>query len=102
MLGPEDPSDEELRRRAIVREDEVERTVRELERSASELEGERDEARDAAAASKQAYAELEEAYRKETAAHGETKELLITVRVTAVVLFVLLVVSYLVWWFVLR
>ena len=27
MLGPEDPSDEELLRRAIVREDELERTV---------------------------------------------------------------------------
>ena len=37
MLGPEDPSDEELLRRAIMREDELERTVRELEQSASEL-----------------------------------------------------------------
>ena len=61
MLGPEDPSDEELLRRAIVREDELERTVRELEQSASELklraserererERERDGAREAAAA----------------------------------------------------
>ena len=37
MLGPENPSDEELLRRAIMREDELERTVRELEQSASEL-----------------------------------------------------------------
>ena len=96
MLGPEDPSDEELLRRAIVREDELQRTVRELDRSASERE--RDEARDAAAASRQVYAELEEAYRKETAAHGETKKLLNMVRVTAVVLLVLLVVSVLVAW----
>ena len=102
MLGPKDPSDEELLRRAIAREDEMERTVRELEQSASELERERDEARDAAAADRQAYAELEEAYRKEAAAHEETKELLNIVRVTAVVLLVLLVVSVLVWWFMLR
>ena len=60
MLGPENPSDEELLRRAIVREDELERTVRELEQSASELERERDEAREAAAASRDAYEELEE------------------------------------------
>ena len=102
MLGPEDPSDEELLRRAIAREDELERTVQELERSTSELEGERDRARDAAAASRQAYAELEKAYRKETAEHKETKEVVVSLRVTAAVLFVLLVVSVLVWWFVLR
>ena len=52
MLGPENPSDEELLRRAIMREDELERTVRELEQSASELERERDGAREAAAASR--------------------------------------------------
>ena len=98
MLGPEDPSDEELLRRAIMREDELERTVRELEQSASELERERDEAREAAAASRDAYEELEKAYRKETAAHKETKDLLNILRVTAAVLFVLLVVSVLVCW----
>ena len=102
MLGPEDPSDEGLLRRAIVREDELERTVRELEWSASELERERNEAREAAATSRQAYAELEKAYRKETAEHKETKEVVVSLRVTAAVLFVLLVVSVLVWWFVLR
>ena len=103
MLGPEDPSDEELLRRAIMREDELERTVRELEQSASELklrasELERDEAREAAAASRRPYEELEKAYRKETAAHKETKDLLNMLRVAAAVLFVLLVVSVLVWW----
>ena len=37
MHGPENLSDEELLRRAIAREHELERTVGELERSASEL-----------------------------------------------------------------
>ena len=37
MRGPEYLSDEELLRRAIAREHELERTVRQLERSASEL-----------------------------------------------------------------
>ena len=108
MHGPEYPSDEELLRRAIAREDELERTVHQLERSASELklraselERERDEARESASASRRPYEELEEAYRKETAAHEETKELLNMVRVTAAVLLVLLVVSVLVSWLVL-
>ena len=101
MHGPEHLSDEELLRRAIAREDELQRTVRQLERSASELERERDEAREAASASRRPYEELEEAYRKETAAHKETKELLIAVRVTAAVLIVLLIVSVLVSWLVL-
>ena len=43
MHGPEYLSDDELLRGAIMREDELERTVRELERSASELGQERDE-----------------------------------------------------------
>ena len=73
-----------------------------MELRASELERERDEARDAASASRDAYEELEEAYRKETAAHKETKEVVIALRVTAIVLLVLLVASVLVWWFVLR
>ena len=38
MRGPEHLSDEELLRRAIIREEELERTVRELEQSASELQ----------------------------------------------------------------
>ena len=98
MLGPGGPSDEELLRRAIVREDELERTVRELERSASELERERDEAREAAATSRQAYAELEEAYRKERAANGRTMELASRLRVAVAGLVVLLVISILVSW----
>ena len=69
-------TDEELLRRAIVREDELERTVRELERKlsaserrASELERERDEAKGSASARRQAYHELEEKYRRATDAH---------------------------------
>ena len=55
-------TDEELLRRAIVREHELERTVRELEQEASELklrasemERERDEAREAAATARRPY-----------------------------------------------
>ena len=69
---------------------------------ASELERERDEARESATASRRPYEELEEAYRKEIAEHKETKEVVIAVRVTAIVLLALLVGSVLLWWFVLR
>ena len=107
MQGSEYLSDEDLLRRAVAREDELERTVRELERSASELklraselERERNEARESASASIRPYEELEEAYRKEIAEHKETKEVVVAVRVTAIVLFMLLVASVLVWWFV--
>ena len=109
MHGPEYLSDEELLRRGIARENELERTVRELERSASELklraselERERDEARESASASRRPYQELERAYQKEVAAHKETNDLFIAVRVTALVLLVLLIGSVLLWWFVLR
>ena len=109
MHGPEYLSDEELLRRAIAREDELEQTVRELERSASELklraselERERDEAMESASAARRPYEEIEKAYLKERAEHKETKEVVIALRVTAIVLLVLLVVSVLVWWFVLR
>ena len=109
MHGTEYLSDEELLRRAIAREHEFERTVRQLERNASELklraselERERDEARESATASRRPYEELQKAYRKETAAHKETKEVVIALRVTAIVLLVLLIASALVWWFVLR
>ena len=98
-------TDDELLRRAIVREDELERTVREMERSASELqldasemERERDEAREAASASGRAYEEMEEmeeAYRKERAAHGRTRR--VAVRL-ALVVAVLVVVCGLVTW----
>ena len=88
MQGSEYLSDEDLLRRAVAREDELERTVRELERSASELklraselERERNEARESASASIRPYEELEEAYRKEIAEHKETKEVVVAVRV---------------------
>ena len=109
MQGSEYLSDAELLRRAIAREDELQRTVRQLEQNvselklrASELERERDEARESASASRRPYQEIEKAYRKERAEHKETKEVVIALRVTAIVLLVLLVVSVLVWWFVLR
>ena len=102
LEGPEYVGDDELLRRSLGREDKLQRTVWELDRTVTELERERDEAREAALASRQAHKELEEACRKERAAHKETKELLNMVRVTAIVLFVLLVGSVLLWWFVLR
>ena len=98
MHGPGCLSDDELLRRAIIREDELKRTVRELERSASELEQERDEARDAASASKEAFEELEEAHRKERAAHGRTRELASRLGVAVAGLVVLSAVSILVAW----
>ena len=109
MRGPEYLSDEELLRRAIAREDELQRTVRQLEQDvselklrASELERERDEASESASASRRPYQELERAYQKEVAAHKETNELFIAVRVAVFVLLALLIGSVLLWWFVLR
>ena len=111
MQGPEYLSDEELLRRAIAREAELQRTVRQLEQNVSELklraselerERERDEARESASAGRRPYQELEEAYRRERTEHKETKEALIAVRVTAIALLVLLIASVLVWWFVLK
>ena len=90
LEGPEYVSDDELLRRALDREDKLQRTVWELDGLASELERELDEAREAASASRQAYAEMEEAYRKEIAAHKGTKELLNMARVTTFVLSALL------------
>ena len=102
MHGPEYVSDEELLRRAIAREDKLQRTVWELDGRASEMERERDEAREAASASRRPYQELERAYQKEVAAHKETNELFIAVRVAVFVLLALLIASVLLWWFVLR
>lgn len=109
MEGPEYLSDEELLRRSVAREEELQRTVRELEQGvsewqirASELERERDEARESAAAAHRPYRELEEEHRKEVAAHKETKEALIIARVWAFVLLALLIGLVLLWWFVLR
>jgi len=109
MHGPEYLGDEELLRRSVAKEEELQRTVRELEQSvsewqlrASELERERDEARESAATANRPYYELEREYQKEVAAHKETKGALITTRVTAVALLALLVGLVLLWWFVLR
>ena len=109
MQGPEYLSDEELLSRSVAREEELQRTVRELEQSvsqwqlrASELERERDEARESAATDNRPYHELEREHRKEVAEHKETKDALTAVRVTAIVLLVLLIGIVLLWWFVLR
>ena len=95
-------TDEELLRRAIDREHELEQTVRELEQRASELERERDEARESAATARQPYLELEGKYQREVAAHEVTNDLLNIVRVIALVLLALLIGSVFLWWFVLR
>ena len=109
MHGPEYLSDEELLRRSIAREDELQRTVRELEQSlsqwqswASQVERERDEALEAAATANRPYYELEREYQKEVAAHKETNGVLILTRVVMFVLLLLLVGWVLLWWFVLR
>ena len=95
-------TDEELLRRAIIREDELERTVRELERNlsaserrASELEQEWDEAKEAVSAGRLAHHELERAHEKETAEHKVTNQLFNMARVGVVVLLV--VVGLLTW-----
>ena len=80
---------------------ELERSASELKLRASELERERDEARESASASRRPYQELERAYQKEVAAHKETNELFIAVRVAVFVLLALLIGSVLLWWFVL-
>ena len=109
MQGPEYVSDEELLRRSLAREEELQRTVRELEQSvsewqlrASELERERDEARESAATANRPYHELEMEHRKEVDAHRDTKDALKAARVGSLVLLVLLVGIVLLWWFVLR
>ena len=101
-------TDEELLRRAIVREDDLERTVREMEQSASglqrrasELERERDEARESVSAGRLAYHELETKYQREVADHEVTTLALNVFRVTAFVLLALLIGCVLLWWFVL-
>ena len=109
MHGPEYLSDEELLRRAIAREKELERTVRELEQSvsqwrlrASELERERDEARESAATARGPYVMLELEHRQEVADHKTTKWVLNVISLIAFVLLALLVGSVLLWWFVLK
>ena len=79
---------------------ELERSIAELKLGASELHG--DEARESAAAARRPCEELEEAYRQERAEHEETREMVIAVRVTAIVLSVLLIDSVFAWWLVMR
>ena len=102
-------TDEELLRRTVAREQELERTVRELEQSvsewklrASELERERGEAMESAATARGPYVKLEMAHRQEVADHKATKYVLNVISVIAFVLLALLVGSVLLWWFVLR
>ena len=102
-------TDEELLRRAVVREHELERTVREMEQQASELklraselERERDEARESEANAKWPYHELQREHQKEVAAHKATNDVLNVVRAIALALLLLLIGSVLLWWFVLR
>ena len=95
-------TDEELLRRAMIRQDELERTVLELERKLSEaergasgLERERDEAKEALSAGRLARHELERAHEKEVAEHKMTNQLFNVARV--VILVLLVVVGLLTW-----
>ena len=95
-------TDEELLDRAIVRQDELERTVRELEEQASELkhraselEQERNEAREAVSAGRRTHHEIKWAHEKEIAEHKVTKDAFNFVRVVALVLLV--IVGLLTW-----
>ena len=100
MEGPEQVSDEELLRRALGREDKLQRRLVELDRRAQALERERDEARESETAAIQAHRELEKAYGKALAEHGRTRRWIVRLGVTVVVL--LAVVGVLVWWLMLR
>ena len=102
-------TDEEMLRRAIAREKELERTVRELERKlsgseerASRLGRERDEAKKSADTARQPYVKLDMEHRREVADHKTTKWVLNAISLITFVLLVLLVGSNLLWWFVLR
>jgi hypothetical protein len=93
MHGPEYLSDDELLGRAFNKVDD-------LELRASKLE--RDEAREAASASEEAYRELETAHDVERAAHGRTRRLAVRLGLAVAVPVVLLVISILVAWRLLR
>ena len=95
-------TDEELLRRAIVRQDELERTVRELERElseseerASEVARERDAARKSEDAAIEAHREMERRYGNEMGEHGRTRRWI--VRLGLVVVVLLVVVGLLIW-----
>ena len=95
MEGPEYVRDEELLRRALAREEKLQRRLWELDQRATALERERDEATHTASADRQAYEELEEEYRKERTAHGRTRRLAIRLGLTVAALLV--VVGLLAW-----
>ncbi len=95
MEGPERVSDEELLRRAIGREDRLQRRLVKLDQRAQALERERDEAVHAAAADRQALEEMEERYEKERDARRRMRRLAIRLGLAVVVL--LAVVGLLVW-----
>ena len=102
MHGPKYPNDEEVLHRAIVRDNELEPTERELERKASEvelraseLEREWDEARESASAIGQRYEKLQQTYGKERQAHESTKSWVFLLGLLAAVLLVISVVSWL-------
>ena len=108
MHGPHYITDEELLERTAIKLDESERTVRdlrweasELERRISELEEERDDAKSAVTAAEEEYAKLEKDLDREHAAHDRAKRWALRLGLTATVLFLLLVVSVLLTWFVL-
>ena len=100
MEGPERASDEDLLRRALGREDKLQRRLVELDRRAQALERERDEAVYSAAADRQALEEMEETYEKERAARIRMRRL--AIRLGLAVVLLLVVIGVLVWWFVLR
>ena len=87
LEGPEHVSDDELLRRALDREEKLQRTVWKLDGTVKELE--RDEDREAASANRQAYEEMEEAYRKERAIHGRTRRWAIRLGLAVVALLVI-------------
>ena len=95
MEGPERVSDEELLRRAIGREDRLQRRLVKLDQRAQALERERDEAVHAAAADRQALEEMEERYEKERDARRRMRRLAVRLGLAVVVL--LAVVGLLVW-----
>ena len=95
MQGPERVSDEELLRRALGREDKLQRRLVKLDRRAQALERERDEAVHAASVDRQALEEMEERYEKERDSRRGMRRLAIRLGLAVVVL--LAVVGLLTW-----
>ena len=88
MEGPERASDEELLRRALGREDKLQRRLVELDQRAQALERERDEAVYSASADRQRYEEMERAYEKEREARRGMRRLAIRLVLTVAMLLV--------------